>query len=154
RGQIELSTSPFYHPILPLLCDTEVYKRTHPASHSPRRRFVHPEDALDQLARGAACHERLFGIRPNGVWPSEGSVSDAIVPLVARAGFTWMATDELILARSLGVTLTRDGQGRLEEPERVYRPYAVQAGNASVACLFRDHVLSDLIGFTYAPWDP
>src|SRR5581483_11598523 len=60
RGQAELSTSPFYHPILPLLCDTDIYRRTHPESRMPRRRFVHPEDALEQLRRAAALHERLF----------------------------------------------------------------------------------------------
>src|SRR6266851_7713342 len=103
-GQIEISTSPFYHPILPLLCDTDIYKRTHPYSAMPRHRFMHPEDAVDQLERAAACHERLFGRRPVGLWPSEGSVSDAMIPLVARAGFEWMATDELVLARTLGIT--------------------------------------------------
>ena len=87
RGQIELSASPFYHPILPLLCDTDVYLRTHPDAPKPRSRFAHPEDASEQLARGAACHERLFGRRPGGLWPSEGSVSDAMVPLVERAGY-------------------------------------------------------------------
>src|SRR5947207_11676930 len=64
RGQIEVSTSPFYHPILPLLCDTDVYLRTHPASAMPTRRFQHPEDASEQLERAAACHKRLFGKRP------------------------------------------------------------------------------------------
>ena len=106
RGQIEISTSPFYHPILPLLCDTDIYLRTHPDSRMPRRRFLHPEDAAEQLERAAAYHERLFGRRPVGLWPSEGSVSDAMVPLVAAAGFAWMATDELILARTLGLTFT------------------------------------------------
>src|SRR5262249_30919047 len=110
-GQIELSTSPFYHPILPLLCDTDIYLRTHPDSPMPRRRFVHPEDATAQLADAVAYHERLFGCRPAGVWPSEGSVSDAMVPIVAKAGFTWIATDELILARTLGTTFSRDGGG-------------------------------------------
>ena len=98
RGQIEIATSPFYHPILPLLCDTDVYLRTHPGSPMPRQRFQHPDDAEEQLARAVACHERLFGRRPVGLWPSEGSVSDAMVPLVAKAGFSWMATDEQILA--------------------------------------------------------
>src|SRR5215204_402243 len=92
RGRIEVSTSPFYHPILPLLCDTDIYKRTHPLARSPRQRFMRPEDALAQLEQAAVYHERLFGRRPAGVWPSEGSVSDAMVPLVAQAGFTWMAT--------------------------------------------------------------
>jgi len=152
RGQIELSASPFYHPILPLLCDTDVYLRTHPDASKPRQRFAHPDDASEQLVRAAVCHERLFGRRPVGLWPSEGSVSDAMVPLVQRAGYSWMATDELILARTLGISLSRDGRGLLEEPERLYRPYIVSAGGARVACAFRDHVLSDLIGFTYARW--
>ncbi len=154
RGQIEVSTSPFYHPILPLLCDTDIYRRTHPASAMPRHRFQHPEDALEQLERAAACHERLFGTRPVGLWPSEGSVSDAMIPLAAQAGFRWMATDEQILANSLGIGFTRDGAGHLEQPERLYTPYKVTAGGATVSCLFRDHALSDLIGFVYSGWNP
>ena len=152
RQQIELSTSPFYHPILPLLCDTDVYLRTHPASRMPRERFRHPEDALDQLERAVAYHEGLFGRRPDGLWPSEGSVSDAMVPLVARAGFRWMATDEEILARTTGSGFFRSGDGHIQQPDQLYRPYAVGSGEASVACGFRDHALSDLIGFTYSGW--
>jgi alpha-amylase/alpha-mannosidase (GH57 family) len=152
RGQVELSTSPFYHPILPLLCDTEIYRRTHPDSRMPRQRFVHPEDAAEQLARAVDYHERLFGHRPAGLWPSEGSVSDAIVPIVARAGFQWMATDELILARTLGTAFTRDAGGHVEQPERLYAPYGISVDGARVACAFRDHVLSDRIGFVYAGW--
>jgi alpha-amylase/alpha-mannosidase (GH57 family) len=151
-GRIEVSTSPFYHPILPLLCDTDIYKRTHPFARSPRQRFTRPEDALAQLQQSVAYHERLFGRRPLGVWPSEGSVSDAMVPLVAQAGFRWMATDEMILANSLGAGFGRDGRGLVEHADRLYRPYSVAAGGAEVACGFRDHALSDLIGFVYAGW--
>jgi alpha-amylase/alpha-mannosidase (GH57 family) len=154
RGQIEIATSPFYHPILPLLCDTDIYLRTHPGSPLPRQRFQHPEDAEAQLTRAAAYHERLFGRRPAGLWPSEGSVSDAMVPLAAQAGFSWMATDEQILSRSIGVSLTRDGYGHSEQPDRLYRAYAVRASGAQVACVFRDHVLSDRIGFVYSGWEP
>jgi alpha-amylase/alpha-mannosidase (GH57 family) len=152
RGQVELSTSPFYHPILPLLCDTDVYLRTHPHSRMPREPFRHPEDAAEQLTRAVQLHERLFGLRPRGVWPSEGSVSDAMVPLVVQAGFRWMATDEEILARTLGTPLVRSGEGHVEMPERLYRPYRVGPDGAMVACAFRDRTLSDLIGFTYASW--
>jgi hypothetical protein len=148
---VEVSTSPFYHPILPLLCDTNIYLRTHPDSRMPREPFRHPEDAAEQLSRAVAYHEKLFGKRPAGLWPSEGSVSDAMVPLVAAAGFQWMATDEEILARTLGRAFTRDGAGNVEQPELLYKPYLV--GDArQVACMFRDHTLSDLIGFTYASW--
>ena len=154
RGQIEISASPFYHPILPLLCDTDIYLRTHPHSRMPRSRFRHPEDALAQLERASQFHQARFGAPPRGLWPSEGSVSDAMVPLAARAGFTWMATDEAILSRTLNTGLSRDGHGHLEQPEVLYRPYVVRAGGAEIACLFRDHVLSDLIGFTYASWHP
>ena len=152
RGQIEISASPFYHPILPLLCDTDVYLQTHPNARTPRQRFQHPEDAAEQLERAAAYHERVFGRRPVGLWPSEGSVSNAMAPLVGKAGFRWMATDELILARTLGATFSRDGGGNVEQPERLYAPYTLKVGDASVACVFRDHVLSDLIGFAYAGW--
>ncbi|MBI4887161.1 MAG: glycoside hydrolase [Acidobacteria bacterium] len=151
-GRVELSTSPFYHPILPLLCDTDVYRRTHPQSRMPREPFRHPEDAAEQLARAVALHARLFGRRPDGLWPSEGSVSDAMVPLVADAGFRWMATDEEILARTAGIGFARSGDGHVDQPERLYRPYAIAAGGRTVACGFRDHTLSDLIGFTYASW--
>jgi alpha-amylase/alpha-mannosidase (GH57 family) len=154
RGQVELSTSPFYHPILPLLCDTDIYLRTHPQSRMPRERFRRPEDAFEQLTRAVALHERLFGRRPDGVWPSEGSVSDDMVPLVARAGFKWMATDEAILSRSIGRAFTRDGAGNVEQPEDLYRAYRVGGSGLSVACGFRDHTISDLIGFSYASWPP
>jgi alpha-amylase/alpha-mannosidase (GH57 family) len=152
RGQVELSTSPFYHPILPLLCDTNIYLRTHPQSRMPRERFQHPEDAALQLTRASTFHERLFGRKPDGLWPSEGSVSDEMVPLVANAGFRWMASDEGILSRTLGRTLTRDGQGHSEQPEVLYKPYRVGPTFRHVVCGFRDHTLSDLIGFTYASW--
>jgi len=152
RGQAELSTSPFYHPILPLLCDSDVYLRTHPHSAMPRVPFRHPEDAADQLARAVALHQRMFGLPPRGVWPSEGAVSDAMVPLVRRAGLHWMATDEEILAKTRGAAFVRDAAGYLHEPEALYRPFKVGGEGQWVACGFRDHRLSDLIGFSYASW--
>jgi alpha-amylase/alpha-mannosidase (GH57 family) len=152
RGQIELSASPFYHPILPLLCDTDVYLRTHPYSRMPREPFRHPEDAAEQLSRAVALHERLFGRRPAGLWPSEGSVSDAIVPLASQAGFAWMATDEEILARSIGVRFSRNADGHVDHAGALYRAYRLGRDGGHVACGFRDHALSDLIGFSYASW--
>ena len=142
RGQVELSTSPFYHPILPLLCDSDAHLRAHPEAARPRRRFARPEDARLQIDRAIAFHEAAFGQRPLGMWPSEGSVSDEALQLIAEAGLSWIATDEDILSRSLGQPM---------RPELLYRPYRV--GAAGPVALFRDHALSDRIGFQYQSWD-
>ena len=142
RGQVELATSPFYHPILPLLCDSDAHWIAHPAAPRLRQRFSRPDDARLQIDRAMAFHEAAFGRRPAGMWPSEGSVSDAAVSLMADAGLQWIATDEDILSRSLGVAM---------RPELLYRPYRI--GDRGPVALFRDHVLSDRIGFGYQSWD-
>src|SRR5262249_19874412 len=67
-------------------------------------------------------------------------------------GFKWMATDELILARTLNISFSRDGRGQIDPSERLYVPYTLRVGDRTVKCAFRDHVLSDLIGFTYSSW--
>jgi alpha-amylase/alpha-mannosidase (GH57 family) len=152
RGQAELSTSPFYHPILPLLCDLGVYRTTHPEWPPPEEPFAYAGDALDQLDRSVALHTRHFGERPAGLWPSEGAVSDAMLEVVRQAGFRWVATDEEILGQSLGITFQRDSDGVVQHGDALYRPYQVGGEGRSVACGFRDHALSDLIGFTYASW--
>ncbi|MFB3853632.1 MAG: glycoside hydrolase [Vicinamibacterales bacterium] len=153
RGQVELATSPFYHPILPLICDTDVYAQIRPEAKVVPP-FRHPEDASMQVARAIECHRRHFGVSPRGLWPPEGAVSDAVVRIAAQNGFAWIATDEAILARTLGTSFARDGEGTLERPELLYRPYRVRVAGGETTCLFRDHVLSDLIGFTYSSWDP
>jgi alpha-amylase/alpha-mannosidase (GH57 family) len=143
-GRIELSTSPFYHPILPLLCDTDSHLRAHPHSALPRRLFLRPGDAAEQIRRARVFHEATFGAPPRGLWPSEGSVSDEAVRLIADAGVEWMATDEEILARSLQ---------RAIDADLLYRPYELGAEGKAVRCLFRDHGLSDAIGFVYQSWE-
>lgn len=151
RGQIEISLTPFFHPILPLLCDTRIARESLPGIELPQKRFIYPEDAEAQLTQALHYFEGLLGFRPVGLWPSEGSVSDAVLDLAARLGFTWMATDEEIIARTLGVALSRSEGGRLNQPEVLYRPYQYNSSNSghSIRLGFRDHHLSDLIGFTY-----
>ncbi len=151
RGQVELSCSPFYHPILPLLYDSDTAVRTQPHAERPRTRFARPEDARAQVERALAFHERTFGRRPAGMWPSEGSVSDEAVTIMAAAGVNWIATDEDILARSLGVAMPRDEYGHAMQANVLYRPYQLGAGGP--VALFRDHALSDRIGFHYQSWD-
>jgi alpha-amylase/alpha-mannosidase (GH57 family) len=152
-GQVELSTSPYYHPILPLLCDTRAHHEAHPGAPLPRR-YCHPEDAADQIRRALDRHEALFGRRPAGVWPSEGSLSDAAVLEIARAGVRWTASDESVLERSVERPLHRDSRGTAYPLELVYRPWVRRTAGGDVALLFRDRALSDLIGFSYAGVDP
>jgi alpha-amylase/alpha-mannosidase (GH57 family) len=154
RGQIEISTSPFYHPILPLLCDTAIAQESHPGVKLPRHRFRHPDDARDQLRDAVALHERVFGRRPQGLWPSEGSVSDQVLNLAAEEGFTWAATDEGVLARTKQMGFFRRGDGTLQGGEELYRPQALATGGKPISLFFRDHQLSDLVGFVYSRMDP
>ncbi len=147
-GRIELSFSPFYHPILPLLCDTDIARVAMPNVRLPRQRFVHPDDADSQIGMGIEYFEKVFGFRPSGMWPSEGSVSEEAVRIAARHGVRWLATDEGILSNSLNTRL-RDNSGNLTEPNLLYRAYTYEG----VSLVFRDHIISDLLGFVYSQWD-
>jgi alpha-amylase/alpha-mannosidase (GH57 family) len=155
-GRIEISTSPFYHPILPLVCDTNVGAASTPGLPLPQNRFRHPEDAKEQLQRGLDLHEKVFGLRPKGVWPSEGSVSEEILAIAASLGVQWMATDEGVLSRTLGMSFMRDGHGRLPDisAEKLYTTHRYENGQTRMNLIFRDHAISDLIGFVYSGMPP
>jgi alpha-amylase/alpha-mannosidase (GH57 family) len=152
KKQIEISTSPFYHPILPLLCDTAQGAVSSPGRPLPQNRFRYPEDARQQLERGLALHKRVFGVQPRGVWPSEGSVSEEVLAIAAELGVEWMATDEGVLGRSIGYHFDRDDKGRLlrDGPDKLYTIYRYGKGQTEMNLVFRDHTLSDLIGFVYS----
>src|SRR4030088_1705042 len=156
KGLIEISTSPFYHPILPLICDTQIGAVSSPGLPLPQNRYRHPEDAREQLLRGLDFHEKTFGMRPRGVWPSEGSVSEEVLAIAHRLGIHWMATDEGVLGRSLGTNFPRDGNGYLnsEGAHRLYTIYGYENADTRMNLLFRDHTLSDLIGFVYSGMPP
>jgi alpha-amylase/alpha-mannosidase (GH57 family) len=150
RGQVELSTTPFYHPILPLLCDTDIARISNPHTPLPQPPFRHPEDAREQLVRARAYHERVFGRAPMGLWPSEGSVSDQALEIAAGLGFQWFATDEGVLGHTLSVGFGRDAAGIPANADRLYSPLRVRLGQQQMTGLFRDHYLSDLVGFVYS----
>jgi alpha-amylase/alpha-mannosidase (GH57 family) len=152
RGAIEISTSPFYHPILPLVCDTNIGEVSHHGLPLPSHGFRHPEDAREQIERGLTLHEQVFGARPKGMWPSEGSVSNEALTIAHGLGVKWMATDEGVLCRSLGTIFQRNGNGMLDDESsaQLYQIFRWQQGAAEMSMLFRDHSLSDLIGFVYS----
>jgi alpha-amylase/alpha-mannosidase (GH57 family) len=152
QGRIEISTSPFYHPILPLVCDTNMGAVSTQGLPLPANRFRHPEDAREQLHRGLDLHEKVLGIRPNGVWPSEGSVSEEVFAIASGLGVKWMATDEGVISRTLGMSFMRDGQGHLPEAaaRELYTIHRYENGETRMHLVFRDHAISDLIGFVYS----
>ncbi len=149
RGQIELTTTPFYHPILPLLLEKTAAREAMPDVALPSYRGGYPDDAALQVRRAIASHERHFGERPSGMWPSEGSVSQAIIPLLAEAGLKWIATDEEILGCSTHGKVGRDSRGHVRHPELLYRAWKVRESHHELAIIFRDHSMSDQIGFHY-----
>lgn len=155
RGQLELCTSPYYHPILPLLVDSASAQEATPRLPLPAAPFAHPEDALEQVRRAILAHERVFGAQPRGMWPPEGAVSQAVVDILARqTDIRWIASDETVLGRSLGRSIDRDAGAHVTDPALLYQPYALthqprREGNRPLAAIFRDHQLSDRIGFMY-----
>jgi alpha-amylase/alpha-mannosidase (GH57 family) len=149
RGQIEISSSAYYHPILPLLCDMAVATQAMPNVRLPRSETKWSEDALEQLQTAVNCHSRVFGHPPKGLWPPEGGVSEETLSLARRAGFAWAAADEDILARALHIK-----RGRNREVQRaLYSPYTFDTDSGPISLVFRDKVLSDLVGFTYMNWE-
>ena len=146
RGQIEVSMTPFYHPILPLLVDTDRATIDRPGAVHPRR-FAHPEDAEAQVRLAVACYEHAFGQPPRGMWPAEGAVGQAVIPFFARHGVRWLATDRGVLARS-----GRWGY-QADDPDVLCTPYRAEEGEHAVSIFFRDTALSDAIGFRYYSYD-
>ncbi|HKT87113.1 MAG TPA: glycoside hydrolase family 57 protein [Candidatus Sulfotelmatobacter sp.] len=156
KGSIEISATPFYHPILPLVCDTSIGAVSSPGLPIPQNRFRHAEDAREQLVKGLDLHEKVFGIRPEGVWPSEGSVSEEVLAIASSLGVKWMATDEGVLGRSTGLFFARDGSGHLpaNQAEKLYNIHRYEKGSTAMHMVFRDHTISDLIGFVYSGMPP
>ncbi len=152
RGSIELSATPYYHPILPLLCDTNAGAESSPGLNLPTRHFKRPDDAVLQIQRALDSHEALFGVRPQGLWPSEGSVSEEVLKLASRQGIQWMATDEGVLGRTLDFNFARHNNDHLhvDGAERLYNIYRYEKDDTQMHMVFRDHRLSDLIGFVYS----
>lgn len=144
-NQIEISVSPFYHPILPLLCDTKSALESMLDLELNSLDYKHPESAKFHISSAINYYNTLFGINPNGMWPSEGSISNEVLNLMIESGLKWTGTDEKLLENSL--------KNRYFNLEKYFkRTYTSEIGNISL--FFRDHYLSDAIGFVYSRWNP
>ncbi len=144
-GLIEITMSPYYHPILPLLCRTDIAAEAHPGSSLPAGKMAFSEDAKRQIDLGLRKFHEVFRREPSGMWPSEGSVSEDILPLLADTPIRWIATDEAILMKSIDA----DVRG-INRSATLYRPHFIERDGRRTNIVFRDCGLSDKIGFKYA----
>ncbi len=145
-GQIEISFSPYYHPILPLLIDTESAREAIPDMELPRNQFSSWADAKWHITEAINRFHKLFGRKPDGIWPSEGSVSEETLKLFSENNIKWIATDQEILNYSL---IKSGLNPKKFTPHKAY----VYEGAPQTSIFFRDQGLSDRIGFVYSSWD-
>lgn len=135
EGLISVSTTPYNHPILPLLLNINNAKYANKHTKLPSNPMSLREDAIEQVDRSISLYKKTFGISPRGFWPAEGAVDEESLAIYKEKGLSWIATDEDILFKSL------DSSDR----SNLYKHYRYKGVNIG----FRDHGLSDLIGFTY-----
>ncbi|MDZ4817106.1 MAG: glycoside hydrolase family 57 protein [Verrucomicrobiota bacterium] len=143
-GQVELTTTPFYHPILPLVYDTNFAHRCMPGREVPEK-FSHPEDVEAQLRLAMEYHEKIFGQKPKGLWPSEGSVAPELIPLMKKVGLQYFCTDEANLFRSLENDPAR--RGTLVDHLELFQGWSAEYKGERINAVFRERPLSDFIGF-------
>ncbi len=151
--QIEIITTAYYHPIIPLLLDNHVALRSTPGLPLPQR-FQFREDAIRQIKMALEQYFSIFGEKPQGFWPPEQAVSPEMIPLLADKGFKWTISDEKILSQSMNAEIYRDGYGHVLNPEVLYSPYMACGEGAEMPIVFRDQHLSDRIGFVYQHLPP
>ena len=149
-GQIEISATPHYHPLAPLLLDLNSARECAPESSLPQsQRYPGGKGRVQaHLFSALETHHARFGVIPQGIWPAEGAVSTELLEVLAEQGCRWTASGEGVLVNSLRATDHFSG----ERAHYLYRPYHVAGAASSVHCFFRDDHLSDLIGFEYSRW--
>ena len=145
KGQIELSVTPYAHPIIPLLLDLNTTLEAMPDADLPELNgYPGGEDRVQwHLEKGIQTFKRFFGAKPKGCWPSEGSVSQQTLKILSDFGFNWTASGGSVLRNSLN-------QPENNQPTGIHHPFKLK--NTKTACFFRDDGLSDLIGFEYSKW--
>lgn len=160
EGRIEISTSPYYHPILPVLLDMKDVKEANPNTSYPDLTSDMAEDAELNIKLALDKFEEIFGKRPNGMWPSEQCVSEKTLQLFKKMGVKWTIADEGVLEQTLKKEFVRDFRGYLEDPYDLCHSYRFKPKNMRyfkkdeyLSILFRDAVIPNLIGFEYPRHD-
>lgn len=145
EGKIEITTSPYYHPILPILLDIKGIKKSSETDLPSNLKMeldakMQTEMALDRM-------EDIFGKRPRGIWPSEHCINSKELNLFKELGVDWTISDEGILSNSINFEFVRDFRGYLEDPYHLLKSYKYKDDGVNI--IFRDSVIPNLIGFEY-----
>ncbi|MFB0526058.1 MAG: glucodextranase DOMON-like domain-containing protein [bacterium] len=148
-GRIVVVMVPPGRPILSLLYDTDLASVAMPEASLPAKKYEHPEDVRARIMEGVSSYRKYFGKFPRGVWLPEGAVAQEVLEVVGDCRLEWMASGEEVLENSLNIELSRNDQGRLLNPEFLYRPYLVSGEKRKVTMIFRDRMLSDRINLVY-----
>ncbi|MCM8815449.1 MAG: hypothetical protein NC931_05670, partial [Candidatus Omnitrophica bacterium] len=138
-GLIEISTSPGYHPILPLIYDISIASKTLTSYRIPDVRFSYPEDVKAHIEMGIKTTQSIFGIVPSGLWPAEGSISNQVLDEISNYDILWIGADEQIMAA-------------VDIPEKDISS-TLYTWKDKFFIFFRNHVFSDRLGFIYQSWD-
>ena len=144
--RIEISTSPYFHPILPILLDCENVKKDF-SLNSQTDAKLQTQFALDRI-------EELFGKRPRGIWPSEQCIDSKTMELFSSLGVDWTISDEGILSDSINYEFIRDFRGHLEDPFLLVKPYNYKTQDGNIKIIFRDGTIPNLISFEYPNHNP
>lgn len=151
-GQIELSITPHYHPLAPLLIDFSSARDSEPNAVLPSS-AAYPggrERVVFHLESGITSHQQRFNVEPTGIWPAEGAISTALLNILMESGCRWSASGESVLVNSL--RKSNPDQFLPDRSQYLYRPYQIADKDKNILCFFRDDKLSDMIGFEYSKW--
>ncbi|MEQ1813085.1 MAG: glycoside hydrolase family 57 protein [Candidatus Nitrotoga sp.] len=150
KGQIEISSTPHHHPILPLLLDFNSTLDAMPNAELPHAQKYSGGEAraVSHVQQAQASHARRFGEKPVGMWPAEGSISKDALLLLAKQGVKWAASGETVLTNSL--MKSNPKKALISHHDYLYKPYKISNGTDEIVCFFRDDRLSDKIGFEYS----
>lgn len=148
RGQIELSMTPYAHPMAPLLIDFGSARESLPDSPLPRAENYPggAERVHWHVKEGFKIFKHFFGIAPKGCWPAEGGISDSMLEVFSEFDISWIASGQNVFQNSIAKSKKIKADPEDQTLHSIYRY------NKGPACYFRDDGLSDLIGFTYADW--
>ncbi len=152
ENRIEISTSPYYHPIIPLLLDITESKTSY-VENLPEKNPLLAQDAKEQTKKALDYFEKVFGKRPKGIWLPEHCISMKSVNMLNDLGVTWTVTDEGILANTLGREFARDFEGNLEAPFDLCVNYGFHKKDNKVNVVFADSFFANLVGFGYGNYD-